>query len=167
MNIRPDILRQQADAAKHIKDALSSYDDHELVIDSIEGETDFLTLLDRIMSAIADDETMIEAIKLREAELRERKERISFRIEKMRKLVEGAMLHADLRKIERPEYTLSIRAGTPQLNVYDEGQIPQDYFNQPPPVLDKTLLRNALKDGGDVPGVSLTNGQPSLAVRRK
>jgi hypothetical protein len=165
--MRPDILKQQAVAAKHIKDALEGYDDPELTLDSIEGETDFLSILDQIMSGIADDEMMVEGIKSRQAELNERKERLSFRIEKRRKLVENALLMADLQKIERPEYTLSIRKGQQQLNVYDEGSIPQDYYKQPPPTLDRMLVRTALKDGFDVPGASLTNGQPSLSVRRK
>lgn len=167
MSIHPDILKQHAEAARLIRQSLSEHDDEELTLDMIEGETDLFPILDRIMSSIADDETMIEAIKAREAELKARKDRIGKRVETMRTLVERAMLTADVSKIERPEYTLSMRKGTAQLSVYDEDQIPADYFKVPAPSLDRTALKNALKDGTDVPGASLTNGQPSLSVRRK
>jgi hypothetical protein len=165
--MNPKLLEQHARAAQAIKAMLASEQDEELTLDMIEGETDFLSLLDRIMDGVADDESMIEAIKIREAELKARKQRIEARISRARQIVEQGMLQADLTKIERPEYTLSIRKGTPQLNVYDESAIPADYFKLPPPVLDKPALKAALNDGYPVPGASLNNGQPSLSVRRK
>ena len=110
MSIHPDILKQHAEAARLIRQSLSEHDDEELTLDMIEGETDLFPILDRIMSGIADDETMIEAIKTREAELKARKDRIGKRIETKRALVERAMLTADVSKIERPEYTLPMRS---------------------------------------------------------
>lgn len=167
MNIRPDLLMRQASAAKHIKDALQAYEDEDLTIDTIEGQTDFVSLVDALMASIAEDESLVAGIKVREGELDERKDRLSTRVKKKRSIVERALLLADMSKLQRPEYTLSIRAGQQRLDVLDEALIPPTYFKQPAPVLDRAALNEALKNGESVIGARLSNGETSLAIRRK
>ena len=54
--------------------------------------------------------------------------------------------------------------------VYDEKQIPADYFISPPalpPKLDKTLIAQALKDNHDVPGAPAARawaGHPLISL---
>lgn len=45
--------------------------------------------------------------------------------------------------------------------MFDERQIPSDYFTDPvppPPALDKRLMLQALKDGAEIPGAKLSQG---------
>lgn len=165
--MNPKLLEQHARAAQAIRSALEAEADEDLTLDTIEGQTDFLEMLDRLMADICNDEMMIAGIAARQDDLAQRKARLSERIKRRRSLIERAMLTADMKKIERPEYTLSIRNGVPQLNVYDEAAIPPAFFKQPPPVLDKAAIKKALSDGESITGASLNNGQPSLTVRTK
>lgn len=165
--MNPKLLEQHARAAQAIRSALEAEADEDLTLDTIEGQTDFLEMLDRLMADIGNDEMMIAGITARQDDLAQRKTRLSERIKRRRLLIERAMLMADMKKIERPEYTLSIRNGVPQLNVYDEAAIPPAFFKQPPPVLDKVAIKKALSDGESITGASMNNGQPSLSIRTK
>ena len=41
------------------------------------------------------------------------------------------------------------------MNITDERILPEDYLIQQPPKVDKTLLKEALKNGVEVPGAEL------------
>ena len=77
------------------------------------------------------------------------------------------MEKADLRKLEQPDFTASLRAVPPGLVVGDEGLIPADYWKPQPAKLDKRGVLAALNGGASVPGVSLGNGGTTLSVRTR
>jgi hypothetical protein len=71
------------------------------------------------------------------------------------------MQAANITKIESPYFTLSIAKNPESVIVDCDTIIPADYFRQPetpPPVLDKTLVKKAIKDGFEVPGCHLESG---------
>ena len=77
------------------------------------------------------------------------------------------MIASDIQVIECPLFRISIAKNPPAVEVFDEKQIPADYFISPPappPKLDKTLIAQALKDNHDVPGARLRQGV-RLAIR--
>jgi hypothetical protein len=54
------------------------------------------------------------------------------------------------------------------LNISDEAAIPRSFYVQPPPQLDRSALKAALKDGAQVPGVSMLQpNEMSLVLRAK
>jgi hypothetical protein len=71
------------------------------------------------------------------------------------------MQAANITKIESPYFTLSIAKNPESVIIDCDTLIPADYFRQPetpPPVLDKTLVKKAIKDGFEVPGCHLESG---------
>jgi len=58
-----------------------------------------------------------------------------------------------------------MRASPPRVEITDEAAIPAVFKVQPPPTVDKRAIAAALKSGEPVPGVSLSNQPPSLAVK--
>lgn len=67
-----------------------------------------------------------------------------------------------LQKVESPELTVSIRKNPPAVVIDDEAQVPQEYIVVPPPPAprpDREAIKRALKDGADVPGCRLTQGE--------
>lgn len=62
-------------------------------------------------------------------------------------------------------HTASIRAGSASVIVTDESAIPTEYMRQPPPAPDKAALARALKNGAQIPGAVLRNGEPGLTIR--
>lgn len=71
------------------------------------------------------------------------------------------MIAGDIQVIECPLFRISIAKNPPAVDVFDEKQVPADYFTSkpaPPPVIDKTLIKKAIEDGFEVPGAKLQQG---------
>jgi len=77
------------------------------------------------------------------------------------------MERADIKKINEPDFTASLRQVAPGLVVLDERAIPEPFWKPQPPKLDRSALIAALKSGEMVPGASLGNGGITIAVRTR
>jgi hypothetical protein len=93
--------------------------------------------------------------------LQELKKARQARADALRDYLLRNMIASDIQALECPLFRLSVAKNPPAVEVFDEKQIPQDYFTSPPappPQLDKKLVAQALKDGHDVPGARLRQG---------
>lgn len=93
--------------------------------------------------------------------LQELKKARQARADALRDYLLRNMIAGDIQVIECPLFRISIAKNPPAVEVFDEKQIPADYFVSPPPPppqLDKKLVAQALKDGFDVPGAKLRQG---------
>jgi hypothetical protein len=99
--------------------------------------------------------------------MKERLTRLEWRGEKKRQMALEAMREASLKKLEQPDFTASVRSGSPTLVVVSEGDIPPAYWVPQPPKLDRQSLLANIKRGDEVPGVQLGNPKPILTVRTK
>ena len=77
------------------------------------------------------------------------------------------MTELDLKKLQAPDFTASIRSGFPSLVVINENEIPSVYWEPRDPKLNRTSLIADLKQGSEVSGVSLSNPEPVLSVRTR
>lgn len=165
MNINPQIIRQQIENLKVSHPALVE-DDHAWQM-SLESETDLTELLTNIVHKIDDAKALVIGTKDRFEELKARKDRFEHRIEALRELAFKLMQSAELAKIELPEATLSLRAGTQQLVGDADPQSLPDGLCKISRDLDRTKIKDALKAGQAVPGFILSNSPPSLNIRIK
>ena len=117
-----------------------------------------------VRSALVD-EAMAEGLKAHIQTLQDRLRRISERASERRRVARDAMVEVDVRKIAAPDFTVSVRPGSPALVVVDEAVIPEPYWEAREPRLDRVGLINDLKKGDAVPGVTLSNAEPVLSVR--
>ena len=77
------------------------------------------------------------------------------------------MIRMQIEKIDCPMFSISIRSNPPSVDVFDPLQVPISYMVTPlppPDRPDKTLIKEALKAGKDVPGARLVQGQ-RLAIK--
>lgn len=131
--------------------------------DMIEGSTNALELLDRLIEAEADavvSETSCAALIER---LQKRRERFVNRRITIRKYMMQIMEAANLKKVERPAATVSIASGRPKVVIVDESQIPDAYWRikrEP----DKEAIGTTLKALRDVPGATLSNPESQLRI---
>jgi hypothetical protein len=141
-------------------------EDDILRADMIEAETnaiDFLRRLERNRQvALATIKVLHEWVEA----LCERSKRFDVREHAIRTLMFKVLQTANLHKIELPEATLSIRAGQPKVIITEEGDIP-DYYVRIKREPNKILIGAALKAGTNVPGATLSNAEPTLAIRTK
>jgi hypothetical protein len=103
-------------------------DDEDMNFDLIEGETSFLETLDLVYEAMQQDAERIEGIKKRSAELTIREKRFTARQNRLKGIIEQAMMVADTKKLERPEGTFSIARRQPSVEIVDESSIPAAFF---------------------------------------
>lgn len=142
---------QEAKAVTALKESLAALlgegEDQDLVllIDSVEGETNFFEAVDRIMQRIADDNALVGAIDLQMSDLKARKDRFKKRAETNKALIEQAFLVADLPKVERPLGTLFLSNRAPKVIIETESEIPARYWKPSDPVLDGKALGDDLK----------------------
>jgi len=141
-------------------------DDEQLRADMIEGETEAFEFLSRVVRSIGENKALASGIADYLGELAERKSRVERRIDAFRALAFHVMQKADLRKVELPEATLSVRNGTQKVIVSDETALPDTCIKvvRSP---DKTAIKERLSAGEEVPGAFLSNGEPSISIRVK
>lgn len=87
--------------------------------------------------------------------LAERKRKLENNAERLRSHILDGMKLTNTSKIRRPEFDISLRKNPPSLRISDEHSIPEEYFRVPEPILDKTALKEAVKNGMQIEGVAL------------
>lgn len=107
-------------------------------------------------------EALASSIKDAEAAMAARRKAIESRVTRIREYLMTNMETAQISRIESPYFTLTIQENPPAVVIDCAAEIPEDYFKQPetpPPVIDKKLIAQAIKDGYTVPGAHLERGK--------
>ena len=168
--MQPVLARSLAEHAYLREHLLAEYReaiDEETLRDTLEGISSLPEALAAVVRSYLDDLVTAAALGMRIGDMQARLSRIEARVEKKRVTITGVMEKADIKKLEQPDFTASLRAVPPGLVVADETVIPADYWKPQPAKLDKRGLLAALNAGTSIAGVSLGNGAITLSVRTK
>lgn len=141
-------------------------EDEVLRTDSVEGETSAFEFLAGIVRKIGATQALSNGTADYIGELHERKARLERREHALRSLIFKVMNSAELKKVELPEATLTVRNGVPKVIIVNQHEIPSEFFRvvkEP----DKTRIKAAITAGEHVPGTALSNAEPALAIRVK
>jgi hypothetical protein len=141
--------------------------DERTLADTLEGLTDLNETIAAIVRAALEDEALVTGLKAHMTIMSERATRLQQRAAKRRDIARDAMVEADLKKIMAPDFTLSLRPGSPSLVVTSEDEIPADFWEPQPPKLNRQALLSEIKRGTTVSGATLSNPQAVLSVRTK
>lgn len=96
-----------------------------------------------------------QACKDEEKRLSERKKKLENSAQRLKEIMFEGMKMTGANKIRRPEFDITIKKNPPSLRIDNEGNIPPEYFKNLAPVLDKSLLKDAIKNGLNIEGVQL------------
>lgn len=96
-----------------------------------------------------------QACKDEEKRLSERKKKLENRAQRLKDMMFEGMKITGASKIRRAEFDIAIKKNPPSLQIDNEENIPKEYFKNPAPILDKTSLKEAIKDGLKINGVTL------------
>ena len=159
-------------AAKYraLRDRIRAEDpqiDEQTLTDTVEGLTDLHEIVGAIIRSALADEALATGLKGRIAEMQDRLDRLQDRASKRRQIAKDVMVELDLKKLTAPDFTASIRAGTPALMVIDEAAVPSIYWEPREPRLNRQELVADLKQGAEITGVTLSNAEPVLSVRAR
>lgn len=139
-------------------------DDETLLHDMLEAEGDgAIEVIERVIRASIEAESMADGAKRRRAELGERQARFERRRAALRDAALAALSALGLRKLERPDFSVFVRAGQPEL-IVDEAALDPAFVRTKYEV-DRALIRKQLAAGIDVAGAVLGNARPSITVK--
>jgi len=164
MRLDPLVVQQQISNLLLLVPELA--EDDVLRADMIEAQTEAHELLRKLETRRREATTLAAGINSTIEELSTRLARMWRREDAMRRIIFRIMELADLRKVELPEATLSVRAGTQKVIITDEAIIPDilcKIVRQP----DKVRIKEMLKDGQTVRGAELSNAESVLSIRTK
>jgi hypothetical protein len=155
---------------KAVRERLAAEDpslDEQTLADTVEGLTDLHEVLMAIVRAALADEALASGLKGRIGEMEGRLGRLQDRAAKRRQVAKEVMAELDIKKLQAPDFTASIRPGFPSLMVINETEIPSIYWEPRDPKLDRVSLLADLKQGTEVQGAALSNPEPVLSVRTR
>jgi hypothetical protein len=141
--------------------------DEQTLADTVEGLTDLHEIVQAIIRSALADEAMARGLKCRISDMQDRLERLQDRASKRRQIAKDVMVELDLKKLNAPDFTASIREGIPSLMVLNEDAVPSIYWQPSEPRLNRQELAYELKQGAEIAGVALSDPEPVLSVRTR
>jgi phage shock protein A len=167
-----DVTREvkiQGEAARallaNIRDVIG--DDEEMISDAVEGETSLIEAISGAVDRVEELDAHCEALEARIKELGERRSRFEDQAARIKAAIHVAMGQAELRKLELPQATISLRAVAPKAEITDEAALPSKFWKAQDPKLDRKAVLDALKAKESVPGAVLSNGGETISIRVK
>jgi hypothetical protein len=144
--------------------------DPDLWRDTLDGESDAVELIRRLIRASIDADLFAEAARKRQAEIAGRAERAERRKQAFRAAAFALMDLAGITKLPEPDFLARIQAGQPHLADLDEAALPPEFVE-----VEVTVTRRPLKDrilaelkaGRTIPGARLLRSLPFLVVQRR
>lgn len=134
--------------------------------DVIEGETRAHRIIELALEQRREAETIAEAIKLREGDLKQRRSRFERKAEAMKSLIGGIMKAAGLDKLQLPEVTLFFTKPRQSVEVHSVEELPQGFYSLSRKA-DTVAIKKSLEAGQEVPGAELVTGEAGLTIRTK
>ena len=153
---------------RSIRDRIRAQDpnlDEQTLADTVEGLTDLHEIVAAIIRSALADEAIVTGLKCRIADMQDRLDRLQDRAYKRRQIARDVMNELDLKKLTAPDFSASVRPGTPALTVIDEAVIPKSYWEPGEPRLNRQGLASDLKHGAEIAGAALSDPQRVLTVR--
>jgi Siphovirus Gp157 len=141
--------------------------DDETLADTLEGLTDLKEMITMVIRSALVDQALAQGLKGRIEEMKARQARFEERVSKKRALALKAMTEGAIAKIAVADFTASLRAGGPKLEIIDEAKVPGRFFIPQPAKLDKRALLAALRSGAVIDGATTVTGHQQLSLRTK
>lgn len=154
--------REHLALVQAVRDALG--DDEQAIADTIEGESRIEDAIaatireSRAIAAMRDGLTDLMNL------MKKRAERLNARCERLEAAALQAAEECGVTKITVPDFTASIGAGQGKVVIVDEAQLPQDCLRTKYEI-NRSLIRERLLTGVDVPGAELSNPISHWIVR--
>jgi hypothetical protein len=142
-------------------------DDERLFSDLLSGEGgDAMEVVNRLVRAALHAGSMATAAKVRVLDLEQRAQRYANREKSLRAAVMSVLEALGMKRHEEPDFSVSISAGSPSVQIIDAGALP-DAFVVTERRPDKVVISAALKAGQEVPGATLSNSGPRITIRTR
>lgn len=156
-------LFEIAQEYRHITDVLMDAGaDEQTLSDTLEGEAWPLELKAQNYGfVIRNLEATATAIKDAEAKMEARRKALENRAKYMLERLKTGMEIAGVNELSCPYFAIKIKKNPPAIDVWDEKQVPDEYWVQPPTppkTVSKDLIKAAIAADKEVPGAKKVQG---------
>ena len=131
-------------------------------LDGIEGEIE--EKAENYAKVIRMLDGDVECIDKEIKRLQEKKKTIGNNVKRIKESLYMAMVTTGKKKFKTALFSFGIQKNPASVSVEDEKLIPERFWKQQDPVLDKKLLSDFLKENGDMPYAKLVQSE-SLRIR--
>lgn len=115
--------------------------------------------LENVGKVIRNLEAESAAFKEEEKRLADKRKTIDNNIKNLKLYAEQSLKATGQRKVKAGLFTFNIQKNPPSIDITDKDLIPQKYYVPVEPKLDKQTIKDLLKNGENVPGVELVQGE--------
>lgn len=119
---------------------------------------------ENIAILIKNLESDAEGFKREEERLAAKRSTVENKIKGLKNYLDTTMRSVDKLKFKTKLFTFNIQNNPPSVDITDEKLIPQEFFIDQAPKLDKKSLLSALKDGREIEGATIKQTK-SLRIR--
>jgi hypothetical protein len=150
--------------AKTIREACG--EDDTAFVDTLDGETNAIDAARAVVRWIDVQEANAEAMKQLGKSYETRAKVLGERSDSARRALLRFMQDIGQKTLPLPEATLSVRGGSPSLVGDAEPLTLPVQFRRTKTEVDRAAVKSHLESGGKLSGFALSNGAPSLSIRR-
>lgn len=147
--------------------AIAGEDDDQAVVDTMDGETDAISALRRVIRMALEAEANAEACKALTQTYKDRQKTLEDRAERLRGHAAAFMQEVGEKTLRLPEGTISWRADGPKLkgDVPSAANLPDDCvkFQR---MKHEPSIKAALESGRTIGDLYLSNGGVALTIRK-
>jgi len=162
----PFAIERAMSAAQQLMASLGDDPDEALVRDTIDGETDALEIVRRLVRLALEAESMVEAVESRVHDLNARAARFTSRAQSARETVKSMLDALGVHRVVAEDFTVSLKLGPAKVLITDEQKLPEQYWNVTR-VPNKTAIGKDIDAGQNVQGACRSNGSLVLMVKTK
>lgn len=128
-------------------------------LESLSGELEHKAV--SVAMVMRNFESLAAQIKDAEAQMYARRKLVEAKVERLKHYLLTNMQACGIKRIESPQFCITVRSNQPHVDPFDPQQVPQEFWRVPPPppaVLDKVAIATSFKSGKDVPGCRMVSG---------
>lgn len=153
-------LYELTDKFKFIQSLIEEGADESVFNEALENiQVDLANKLEGYAMVIKNIESDVEGYKAEEKRLSTRRKAMENKIKRMKESMQEAMVTANERKVQGKRFSFNVQKSPTTLKIDDESYIPEGYWEPQPPKLNRRELLDDLKQGAEVIGVELTQGE--------
>lgn len=120
--------------------------------------------LENIGKVIRNLESEANAFKEEEKRLADKRRSLENEVKNLKQYAEMQLKATGERKVKAGLFTFAIQKNPPSVVINDEKLIPERFYVPVEPKLDKASLKEMLKEGAEIPGAELVQGE-GLRIR--
>ena len=149
-------LYELADDFKDALENLTDLDDQAVIdtLESLEGE--FKLKSTNVAKYIKNLENILDGMKESESNMRQRRVSLEKKIHHMREYLRNNLEKSGIKQIDAPDISISMQKNPYKVVINNENEIPEDFIDtKETKTVNKEKIKEALKDGKEVPGCEL------------